>query len=320
MPLVRIGDRYVDVNIREELEEFEWENAKWTQEKLIASSPFRSSDRNPSFYIDLEGEYAGVFGDSGAYDTYYESGTLPKLLAYLRNESYEDAVDYLLSKYDYEYSNEDVILATPTPLDTSPRSHIMPEHLYAKPIDTEYLDGRGIHPKVVEMMGVFDNGNSIGIPWRDINGNVVAIKYRSKRDKTFYYEEGGAKLSELVYGLNIVVERGISRIAIVEAEIDAMTMMSTGVFAVAIGGARFNEHQADLIIASGVKEVILAGDNDLKGRQFNDKVAKMLRGYVELLTMDYSKYDGCKDVNELGTEGLRRVPLLNVDNKKDIRI
>ena len=88
----------------------------------------------------------------------------------------------------------------------------------------------------------------------------------------------------------------------------------------AIGGARFNEHQADLIIASGVKEVILAGDNDLKGRQFNDKVAKMLRGYVELLTMDYSKYGGCKDVNELGTEGLRRVPLLNVEDKKVIRI
>lgn len=319
MALIRIGDRHIDVDIREELDQFEWENAKWTDDKLIASSPFRD-DTAPSFYIDLEGEYAGVFGDSGAYDSYYESGTLPKLLAYLRNESYEDAVDYLLSKYDYEYSNEDVILATPTPLDTSPRSHIMPEHLYAKPIDTEYLDGRGIHPKVVEMMGVFDNGNSIGIPWRDINGNVVAIKYRSKRDKTFYYEEGGAKLAELVYGLNIVVERGISRIAIVEAEIDAMTMMSAGVFAVAIGGARFNEHQADLIIASGVKEVILAGDNDLKGRQFNDKVAKMLRGYVELLTMDYSKYGGCKDVNELGTEGLRRVPLLNVDNKKDIRI
>ena len=88
----------------------------------------------------------------------------------------------------------------------------------------------------------------------------------------------------------------------------------------AIGGARFNEHQADLIIASGVKEVILAGDNDLKGRQFNDKVAKLLRGYVELLAMDYSKYDGCKDVNELGTEGLRRVPLLNVEEPKVIRI
>src|SRR5699024_12884994 len=126
----------------------------------------------------------------------------------------------------------------------------MPEHLYAKPIDTEYLDGRWIHPKVVEMMGVFDNGNSIGIPWRDINCNVVAITYRSKRDKTFYYEEGGAKLSELVYGLNIVVERGISRIAIVEAEIDAMTMMSNRVIAVGIGGARLNETQTDLIITS----------------------------------------------------------------------
>ena len=109
MALIRIGDRQIDVDIREELDQFEWYGAKWTDDKLIASSPFRD-DTAPSFYIDLEGEYAGVFGDSGAYDSYYESGTLPKLLAYLRNESYEDAVDYLLSKYDYEYSNEDVIL------------------------------------------------------------------------------------------------------------------------------------------------------------------------------------------------------------------
>ena len=109
MALIRVGDRQIDVDIREELDQFEWYSAKWTDDKLIASSPFRD-DTAPSFYIDLEGEYAGIFGDSGAYDSYYESGTLPKLLAYLRNESYEDAVDYLLSKYDYEYSNEDVIL------------------------------------------------------------------------------------------------------------------------------------------------------------------------------------------------------------------
>lgn len=309
MSLITVGDRQIDVDIREELEQFEWYNAKWTDTKLVASSPFRD-DNAPSFYIDLEGEYAGVFGDSGAYDSYYESGTLPKLLAYLRNESYEDAVDYLRNKYDYEYSNEDVILATPKPIDLSDNKRILPEHLYAKPIDTEYLDSRGIHPKVVELMGVFDNGNTIGIPWRDVHGDVVAIKYRSKSDKTFYYEDGGAKLSELVYGLDIVYKRQISRIAIVEAEIDAMTLMSVGTFSVAIGGARFNDYQADLIIASGVKEVILAGDNDLKGRRFNEIVADKLSGYVTLYEMDYSKYGGCKDVNELGADGLRKVPIL----------
>src|SRR5699024_5067221 len=84
MALIRIGDRHIDVDILEELEQYEWENARWTDTKLIASSPFRN-DSAPSFYVDISGSYAGVFGDSGAYDSYYESGTLPKLLAYLRN-------------------------------------------------------------------------------------------------------------------------------------------------------------------------------------------------------------------------------------------
>src|SRR5699024_12436052 len=102
MALIRIGDRHIDVDIREELDQFEWYSAKWTDDKLIASSPFRD-DTAPSFYIDLEGEYAGVFGDSGAYDSYYESGTLPRLLAPLRNESTQNAVEHLLCESAYQY-------------------------------------------------------------------------------------------------------------------------------------------------------------------------------------------------------------------------
>ena len=312
MAIITVLDRQIDVNIREEVEEFEWEGAKWSDEKLIARSPFRD-DRTPSFYITFEGEFAGVFGDSAAESDWYKSGTLPKLLAYLRNETYEEACDYLLSKYDYDYTSEEISLITPDPLDQNPMFKVVDLGVYAdRPLDTDYLPSRGIHPKVIELQGVFDNGNSIGIPWRDTNGNVRAIKYRSKKSKEFWYYGEGTPVGKLVYGLDTVIERGISRVAICEAEIDAMTWQSAGIYAIAIGGARINERQVDQIIASGVDEIIIAGDNDAQGRKFNEKIQKFFTGIVDLWETDYSSYGTIKDVNELGVDKLRKIPIKKI--------
>lgn len=310
MALINVLDRQVDVDIRAEIEQYEWEGAKWTEEKLIACSPFRD-DNHPSFYISFEGEYAGVFGDSSAVDDYYKSGTLPKLLAFLRNETYEEACEYLLEKYAIDYTSETIPLVTPNlmAIEEDTVQLTVPDDIA---LDTEYLPSRGIHPKVIELQNVFDNGKSIGIPWYDVNGQLSAIKNRSKTGKEFWYSSGSKPVGTLIYGLDTVIERGIKRVAIVEAEIDALTFQSAGVYAIAIGGARINERQADQIIASGVEEVILAGDNDLQGRKFNDKVERMLGGYVELKKIDYSKFEGCKDVNELGIVKLRKIPIKKI--------
>jgi len=79
-----LGTR-INVDIEEELRLFPWNRARWTESKLIASSPFRD-DNAPSFFVNLDGEYAGTWADSGAYGTEYESGNFVRLLAYLRNE------------------------------------------------------------------------------------------------------------------------------------------------------------------------------------------------------------------------------------------
>ena len=310
MAIITVLDRQVDVNIREEVEEFEWEGAKWSDEKLIARSPFRD-DRTPSFYITFEGEFAGVFGDSAAEDDYYKSGTLPKLLAFLRNETYEEACDYLLSKYDYDYTSEEISLITPEPISfEEPQPNLtLPDPIV---YDTEYLPSRGIHPKIIELQNVFDNGKSVGIPWYDTNGQLSAIKYRSKKGKEFWYASGSKPVGTLVYGLDTVIERGISRVAICEAEIDAMTWQSAGIYAIAIGGARINERQVDQIIASGVDEIIIAGDNDAQGRKFNEKIQKFFTGIVDLWETDYSSYGTIKDVNELGVDKLRKIPIKKI--------
>lgn len=320
MALINILDRQVDVDIRSELEEFEWQNASWETNKLIASSPFRGSDRHPSFYIDFTGEYAGVWGDSAAEDDYLQSGTLPKLLAFLRDESYEEACEYLLEKYDVEYSSDGIELRMSATVSQEERHRPIASEVYKRPLDGTYMRSRGIHPKVVEMMGVFDAGKAVGVPWKNAKGDVMAVKYRSKTDKFFWYETGGQPLRELIYGLDIVIERGITRAVICEAETDAMTWQSAGIFAIAIGGARFNAKQADMILASGLNEIILGGDNDLAGRRFNERVADMLRNKVDVYDMDYTQFGRMKDANEIGAQLLRQARFKKRQNKTEVRI
>lgn len=316
METITVLDRQVSVDIREEVLEFEWDNAKITDDKLIACSPFRD-DNTPSFWINFTGEYAGVFGDSAWDSDYYKSGTLPKLLAYLRNETYEEACLYLLKKYDYDYSEGDIPLMVPGLLDTESKIKEVPKEYYeGMSLDKSYLPGRGIHPKVVEMNGIFDNGNSIGIIWRSMDGVVRAIKYRHKTSKEFWYYGGGTPVSNLVWGLDIVLERSITTVVICEAEIDAMTWQSAGVFAVAIGGARFNDVQAEQIIQSGVENVIVAGDNDKAGNKFNALVESKLKRYVKLSRLTYQGFEKCKDVNDIGAESLRKMKIVKVPRKK----
>lgn len=311
MATIKILDHYVDVDVRAEIEEFEWENVRWSEGKMMASSPFRD-DRSPSFYIDFEGEYAGVFGDSAYEDEYYKSGNLPKLLSFLRNETYEESCYYLLDKYGVDYDNDDVIeLVTPFIEETA--EDVRPtESMDDIELDTEYLPSRGIHPKVVELQNVFSKGNAIGIPWYDLNGQLAAIKFRSKKGKDFWYAKGSKPISELVYGLDTVVQKGIEVAVICEAEIDAMTWQSAGRYAIAVGGSSFNEVQADQILSSGLSKVVVVGDNDSQGRKFNSKVERLLSGKVELYKIDYSQFNGKKDANDLGVTALRNIRMTHV--------
>lgn len=320
MATITVQGRQIDVNIREELEEYEWESATWTDQKLIASSPFRE-DQAPSFYIDLAGEFAGVWGDSALVGEYNGSGTLPKLLAHLRRETYEEACEYLLAKYDVDYSTDEIELKVGVLVDEDRTSiPTLSETLDNIELDTEYLPTRGIHPKVIEMMSVYNKGNAIGIPWYSMDGRLSAIKYRRKDAKEFWYAKGSVPISELVYGLDIVVQRGITRAVICEAEVDSMTWMSAGIFAIAIGGARMNAKQADMVLSSGIEGAILGGDNDAPGRKFNDIVAKHLKDKVELFDLDYAEFGGKKDANDLGASKLSRLSTTRRSSLSNIRI
>lgn len=299
MATIKVRGRPIDVDLEAELQQFDWTRPRWTSDKLLAASPFRY-DRTPSFFVKLsDGDYAGCWADSGAYDTEWASGGFVKLLAFLRNETYEEAEDYLLSSYASEWDGDEITLNVPKLTIDKPGRHLNENILEPYRYRHPYLGKRGIDEKIQRLYNVgYDrNRQAVVIPWYDARGRLANVKYRLVRGKTFWYESGAVPIRELVYGLNIVNERKIKSVVLSEAEIDAMSWSTVGKFGIAVGGVNFTDKQAEQIIRSPIESLVIAADNDKAGGKLADQVEKKLRGHVELFAVDWRGIKE-KDANE----------------------
>ncbi|MGF7045744.1 DNA primase [Paenibacillus sp. DS2015] len=100
----------------------------------------------------------------------------------------------------------------------------------------------------------------------------------------------------MIYGINVIYSKRITRAAIVEAEVDAMTLMSAGIPAIATGGTAFNEAKRDLILRSPIEELTLFRDNDSAGIAWESRLISELGRGLELRRA--SVPEAYKDVNE----------------------
>ncbi|NLS42492.1 DNA primase [Bacillus subtilis] len=319
MPTLLLNGRHVDVDIRYELEQFEWTRPTWTEDRLLAASPFRY-DRTPSFYVYLEetaSAKAGYWGDSGAYDAEFARGGFVKLLAFLRAETEDETVDYLLETYAPTAKDGRLTLRLPK-LKAVVKPEPLPESLLvdvqAGPND--YLTGRGILAEVQREAGVGVVGNAVAIPWRLPNGRLANVKYRSTRGKAFWYVKGGWPIRDLVYGMDLVYAKRLNSAVICEAEIDAMAWRSVGVPAIGTGGSAFNLKKADIITQSPIEYLTVVTDNDKAGDKLREAIERYLNGKVRLA---HGYITEVKDANELlvkrGAEALRNV----YDRAEDVR-
>ena len=321
MAVIKVRGYEIDLDIKEEVIDYEWgDRASWTEDKLIASSPFRQ-DSKPSFYLNLEGEYAGNWGDSGAIIETERYGRLPRLLAYLRGETEEQSEEYLLDKYGVLYEDHTDIRLPEIAPKKRIRNTVLSENIITTAI-SPYLRRRGISDDIqIEYRTGYnpEHKGFTAIPWHNIYGRTVAIKYRSTKGKNFFYERNGTPISRLVYGLHQA--KGSDVAVIVEGEIDALSWSSAGIPGIALGSASINKYKLELLRGSGIKKFILGGDNDSAGRLLNERLQKLLRTDFELGIVDYGEQ---KDANEVlmryGIEGglkvaldrMRDVPRINV--------
>lgn len=277
----------------------------------------------------------------GAVVPEYRRGGIVKLLAFLRNETMAETVDYLRAKFG-ETGAADEAEPTLLPLNlTLPEPYrpldarILEPYRYRSP----YLASRGISEGVQRLMriGYDRDRRAVVIPWFNGDGTLGNVKFRRVDTKTFWYivlcpvcsgdnvfrdrtddhyvcrrcahrtrtPINGRPIREMVYGIDVVYRKRLTRAAIVEAEIDAMTLMSAGIPAIATGGSAFNGLKRDLIVKSPLEEVVVIRDNDAAGRKWQRQVIAELGPYIRVKVAAVpSRY---KDVNECGGKSLENV-------------
>ncbi|SFH22706.1 Toprim-like [Desulfotomaculum arcticum] len=302
---MRIKGYTTPVDVAAELNKYDWRRPRWTERKFQACSPFRD-EWHPSFAVHLE---TGVFIDSGSISDEWRQGNFVKLLAYLRNETYEETQDYLLETYCPTLGNLDRLKLTydltlaeeaNKPLDMA----VLDEFNYRHP----YLDKqRGIEEKWQRAFRVgYDRKHkAVTFPWYDRMGQLINIKFRSVTDKRFWYYADGQPIKNHVYALNFIYKAGKNLAYIVESEIDAITLWQAGFPAVALGGANLTPRKRELLLQSPIETFILATDNDKAGRRIAQTIATELVGFKTVLAVALPT--SVKDVNDLTSNELLTV-------------
>ena len=314
--VLNIAGYRVQVDVEEELRKYSWYNDKWTDEKLIASSPFRD-DSSPSFFVDLT---SGGWADSGAIYEDMASGNFVKLIALLNGLGYDEAAEYILDTYGilYDFERSDTLKFEVPKLRLNVKNErvdISDKYRYSY---SSYLDRqRNISDEVSRLFSTGERGNSVYMPWTNAEGRIVTAKFRSIEGKTFYYDNQGEPVSDNLFGEWQAKNREL--VVVCEAEIDALSWWTAGIPAVATGGAHLSRTQADKLRTLGAYQYVLAGDNDDQGEMFNNIVYKALRGYGKISMIRYPN-KSYKDANDVlvahGVAGLRR---LYEDYKEDLK-
>lgn len=282
----------------------DWRNVQPnTRGRLNASSPFGNRvDKTPSFsvIIDPDSSDFGCWRDSGANDPEWARGGPVKLYAFLRNITYEEAREELISG-DVTEDGPPKLRIKLVPPGPPPKPQPIDVSAY-KSVAVPYLTGRGIDPEVQRMFDCgYDSGKSaVVMPWHDPDGTIINAKWRATWSKVFFYAKGGAPVRNMIYGIHLVYARKIARVVIVESETDALYLWSCGIPAIAVGGSTFTDNQAEMLRMSPVTALVIGTDNDAAGEKLREEVADKIRGYCELYDARWP--DGAKDANDVGDE------------------
>lgn len=288
----------LNVDIQEELDNFTFTRSRIRGNKLQSCSPFRE-EKSPSFAVNLDN---GIWIDSGATTEEYRKGNFISLLAYLRSETYSDIEDYLIEKYgtilaDVQTLKLEINLSNDS---DKPKQPIFNKKVRELSLNKhDYLLGRGISKEVQKLFqtGYDEKSNSVSLPWHDGKGFVINVKYRSTKEKTFYYEKEGLPIKNFVYGIFQCIKKKATRVYVCESEIDALTLWTYGYAAVAIGGSSLSEAQKTILLSAGFEDLVIATDNDLVGRRVRDFLFQEFGGMMNVFEVYFPK--GAKDINDI---------------------
>lgn len=262
-------------------------DARWTSEKLIARSPFRE-DNHPSFYLNLDNDYTGFWGDSGEGT----HGNFVQLISALKGISEDEALSELVERFEPKLGKR-MDLSIKLPKKKERKTLIRKSQSYSP-----YLESRGISFETQLLyMTSEDASGFVTFPYMSSSGSVRANKHRSTKTKKFWYDEDGELITDLIFGYQLIALKQPKTVVICEAEIDAMTWNSyKGFVAISLGNASLSQNQVKLLSKINVENVILACDNDKVGRSTNNYLMRnFMHSRTKCYFADYGKH---KDANE----------------------
>lgn len=184
------------------------------------------------------------------------------------------------------------------------------KELLNSPVACEYLHKRKIANWILGAyrLGYDPADKTVLFPVRDMQGRVVFYKGRSIAGKHFYNAKEIDK-SSLVFGLweisNGHFANGVvnpdTEIWITESEIDALTLISYGFYAVAIMGSHISEEQCKELERAPFRRFVLATDNDEAGRKGASQIKRLLipKGF-RFTNLRWNTE--LKDINDLAKE------------------
>ena len=304
---MKVRNVEVPINIWAELEPYldHFGDYRIRGDKLQACSPFRY-ERHPSFAVNLEN---GTWIDSGSPTDLYHKGNFVALLAYLRQEEYQDTEEYLFQAYHIMLEDTERLQLK---IDLQQESTVGVTYEWFKDFPQlqfrhPYLLKRGITKEVQRLFCIgFDKEHeAIAMPWFNSDKKVINVKFRSIRYKQFFYLQDGQLTRNYVYGLPQCKALGYKDVAIVESEIDCMYLWSNGIPAVAMGHAGINKNQIQLLLNAGIETVTFASDNDEAGERFRIEMRKKLPKLFTCYELEIPYM--YKDVNNIPQRELKQL-------------
>lgn len=163
------------------------------------------------------------------------------------------------------------------------------EHYHRELLNSEagcsYLYRRGLSDWLIDAfkLGFDPVDNVVLFPVRDAAGKVAFYKGRSIVGKHFYNAKNVDK-NAFVFGLYELCNKRFSQgkanenseVWITESEIDALSLIDRGEFAISIMGSHISEAQCRALEGTPFRRYVLALDNDDAGRKGASQVKKML--------------------------------------------
>ena len=228
-----------------------------------------------------------------------------KFIADSFNKNIEFAKQWLLENSDYTFVSYSTYLpeieinkTITSPISTLDESILKNYEYYHK-----YMWQRNLKKEVVDLfeVGYDPKTDCLTFPVRNEKGQLVCVTKRSVKSKYF---EIPSNIQKPVYLLYYILKKQLNYCAVTEAQIDALTLWSYNIPAVATVG-QISEEQISTLNKSGITTFITFFDNDAAGDKFTKYFNNHMRKdvFIYNLKVPYPY----KDVNDVKQETIYKI-------------